>query len=132
MRSGSLPSWLRHVDRRWLSVASCRTWRKRYAQLRVLGHDTNGILASVSGKSIVPGVPPGPRRTGAAGAAALGRYATLIERNAFALRETTMAVLAPGTSSLRVLHISDLHMMPNQRMKQNWLRELDRSIPTWS
>ncbi|WP_231568728.1 metallophosphoesterase [Rhodococcus sp. MEB064] len=56
-------------------------------------------------------------------------YATTIERNAFALRETTLPVLAPGTSSLRVLHISDLHMMPNQKLKQNWIRELDRLEP---
>ncbi len=67
---------------------------------------------------------------GTAGAAALGvGYATLIERNAFTLRETSMAVLEPGSATLRVLHISDLHMMPGQRMKQNWLRELDRLDP---
>jgi predicted MPP superfamily phosphohydrolase len=67
---------------------------------------------------------------GTAGAAALGvGYASLIERNAFALREVTMPVLAPGSSTLRVLHISDLHMMPGQRLKQNWLRELDNLEP---
>ncbi|WP_068273429.1 metallophosphoesterase [Aldersonia kunmingensis] len=67
---------------------------------------------------------------GAAGAAALGiGYATLIERNAFTLREATLPVLAPGTRSLRVLHISDLHMMPAQRLKQHWLRELDDLEP---
>lgn len=67
---------------------------------------------------------------GAAGAAALGvGYASLVERNAFTLRETTMPVLAPGSSSLRVLHISDLHMTPGQRLKQQWLRELDRLEP---
>ena len=67
---------------------------------------------------------------GIAGAAALGiGYASLIERNAFTLREVTMPVLEPGMSALRVLHISDLHMMPGQRMKQNWLRELDRLEP---
>ncbi len=67
---------------------------------------------------------------GAAGASALGLgYATLIERNAFTLREVTVPVLAPGASTLRVLQISDLHMMPNQRLKQNWLRELDSLDP---
>ncbi|MFD7010927.1 MULTISPECIES: metallophosphoesterase [Rhodococcus] len=67
---------------------------------------------------------------GTAGAAALGiGYASLIERNAFALREVTMPVLEPGSSTLRVLHISDLHMMPGQRLKQNWLRELDNLDP---
>jgi len=65
-----------------------------------------------------------------AGAVALGStaagigYASLVERNAFVLREITMPVLSPGSSPLRVLHISDLHMLPNQRHKQAWLREL--------
>ncbi|WP_072690194.1 metallophosphoesterase [Rhodococcus marinonascens] len=67
---------------------------------------------------------------GTVGAAALGiGYASLIERNAFALREVTMPVLEPESSTLRVLHISDLHMMPGQRLKQNWLRELDNLDP---
>lgn len=67
---------------------------------------------------------------GAAGAAVAGiGYASLVERNAFVLRETTMPVLAPGSSSLRVLHISDLHMTPGQQRKQQWLRELDRLEP---
>jgi uncharacterized protein len=56
-------------------------------------------------------------------AAGLG-YASLIERNAFALREFTMPVLSPGSTPLRVLHLSDLHMLPRQRRKQAWLREL--------
>src|ERR1700694_601475 len=51
-------------------------------------------------------------------------YASLIERNAFVLRELTMPVLDPGSSPLRVLHISDLHMPPGQPRKQAWLREL--------
>ena len=51
-------------------------------------------------------------------------YASLVERNAFVLREVTMPVLTPGSSPLRVLHISDIHMRPNQRLKQRWLREL--------
>ncbi len=59
------------------------------------------------------------------GAAAAGiAYASVIERNAFVVREVTMPVLSPGSSPLRVLHLSDLHMRPNQRHKQSWLREL--------
>ena len=64
------------------------------------------------------------------GAVALGSavagigYASLIERNAFVVRELTMPVLTPGSSPLRVLHISDFHMRPGQRRKQAWLREL--------
>src|SRR5258708_33631843 len=64
------------------------------------------------------------------GAVALGSavagigYASIIERNAFVTREVTMPVLTPGSTPLRVLHISDIHMRPNQRRKQAWLREL--------
>jgi predicted MPP superfamily phosphohydrolase len=64
------------------------------------------------------------------GAVALGSafagigYASIIERNAFVVRELTMPVLTPGSSPLRVLHISDIHMRPGQRRKQAFLREL--------
>jgi len=51
-------------------------------------------------------------------------YGSLIERNAFVVREFTMPVLTPGSSPLRVLHLSDIHMRPTQRHKQAWLREL--------
>jgi len=57
------------------------------------------------------------------GALAIG-YASVIERNAFVVREVTMPVLSPGSTPLRVLHISDIHMRPGQRLKQAWLREL--------
>jgi predicted MPP superfamily phosphohydrolase len=61
----------------------------------------------------------------AAGSLAAGvAYATLVERNAFVVRETTMPVLTPGSAPLRVLHLSDLHMTPRQRRKQEWIREL--------
>lgn len=67
---------------------------------------------------------------GAAGAAAAGiGYASLIERNAFVLREATLPVLQPGSASLRILHLSDLHMTPGQKLKQNWVRELERLDP---
>ncbi|MGZ5378000.1 MAG: metallophosphoesterase [Mycobacterium sp.] len=56
-------------------------------------------------------------------------YASLIEPNAFAVREVTMPVLSPGSSPLKVLHISDIHMRPAQRRKQDWLRELARLEP---
>ncbi|WP_051090689.1 metallophosphoesterase [Smaragdicoccus niigatensis] len=56
-------------------------------------------------------------------------YATLIERNLFTLREATLPVLEPGTPSLKILHISDAHMTPNQRLKARWIAELDRLDP---
>lgn len=70
---------------------------------------------------------PGLRTTAAAavGTAALTLgYASAIERNAFVVREVTMPILTPGSSPLRVLHLSDIHMRPSQRRKQAWLREL--------
>lgn len=56
-------------------------------------------------------------------------YGSIIERNAFVVREVTMPVLTPGSSPLRVLHLSDFHMRPGQRRKQAWLRELSRWAP---
>ena len=64
------------------------------------------------------------------GSAAAGiAYASIVERNAFVVREVTLPVLAPGSSPLRVLHLSDIHMRPSQRRKQAWLRELARWEP---
>lgn len=60
---------------------------------------------------------------GAAGLGVLG-YATLIERNAFTLRRFTAPVLPPGSPSLRVLHLSDLHLLPRQRRKAAWVHDL--------
>ncbi|NYG06650.1 putative MPP superfamily phosphohydrolase [Phycicoccus badiiscoriae] len=64
----------------------------------------------------------------AAGVAALGvggvAYASLVERNWFALRRFDVPVLAPGAAPLRVLHISDLHLVPRQRRRIEWVRGL--------
>ena len=51
-------------------------------------------------------------------------YASLIERNWYALREVTVPVLPPGAPPLRVLHLSDLHLTPSQRRKSDWVRDL--------
>jgi len=63
---------------------------------------------------------------GAVGAAGLGAFAwgSIIERNDFTLREVTVPVLPPGADSIRVLHLSDLHMAPWQTDKQDWIRSL--------
>ena len=49
----------------------------------------------------------------AVGAGGLG-YASLIERNAFTLRRFSVPVLPPGSAPMRVLHLSDLHLLPRQ------------------
>lgn len=57
------------------------------------------------------------------GAAAI-TWGTLVERNMFTLRRVMVPVLAPGAPEVRVLHITDLHMAPWQRGKQDWIRSL--------
>ncbi|WP_250031584.1 metallophosphoesterase [Paractinoplanes maris] len=56
--------------------------------------------------------------------AATFAYASLIERNLFALRRFDVPVLEPDAEPLRILHLSDLHMMPDQRRKQAWVAAL--------
>ena len=62
----------------------------------------------------------GATTTGAATVA----YAAGVERRRWTLRETTLPVLAEGSRPLRVLHVSDLHLTPNQNAKQRWVAEL--------
>lgn len=57
------------------------------------------------------------------GLATLG-WGTLVERTRFTLRRETIPVLAPGARPLTVLHLTDLHMAPWQRTKQEWIRGL--------
>lgn len=66
--------------------------------------------------------------TAALGAATLA-YASLIERNMFTLRRFDVPVLAPDAEPLRILHLSDLHMMPGQRRKQAWVASLAATDP---
>ncbi|WP_104160263.1 metallophosphoesterase [Arthrobacter sp. ZGTC212] len=66
--------------------------------------------------------------TAGAGAAALA-YASLIERNLFGVREETVAILPPGSAPLRVLHLSDIHFVPNQNIKVRWLQSLAELEP---
>lgn len=62
------------------------------------------------------------------GAAALtvagAAYSAGVEVRRWTLRQATLPVLPVGAASLRILHISDLHMTPNQRSKQRWLAAL--------
>ena len=69
----------------------------------------------------------------AAGVTALGAatfaYASLIERNLFTLRRFDVPVLEPDAEPLRILHLSDLHMMPDQHRKQAWVAALGGTDP---
>lgn len=59
----------------------------------------------------------------ATGAAALA-WGTLVEPRLFALRRHTLPVLRPGSLPVRVLQLSDIHMVPGQRAKAEWIRSL--------
>ena len=58
----------------------------------------------------------------AAGLAAVG-YGRW-EKNQFVLREETLAILPPGREPFRILHLSDIHFVPGQRKKAEWLGSL--------
>lgn len=64
----------------------------------------------------------------AAGVVGLGAgvlaWSTLVEPRAFALREFEVPVLPSGARPLRVLHLSDLHLVPGQHAKRAWVRSL--------
>ncbi|HEU0132768.1 MAG TPA: metallophosphoesterase [Mycobacteriales bacterium] len=62
------------------------------------------------------------------GVATVG-YAAGVERNAFTLRRRTVPVLPEGTAPLRVLHVSDVHLLARQRGKRAFLRGLAREAP---
>ncbi|GAA2043822.1 metallophosphoesterase [Agromyces tropicus] len=77
------------------------------------------------------GLPPVARialAIGAAGAAAFA-YGSLVERRRYTLRRVDVPVLPPGAEPIRVLHLSDLHMAPWQRDKQEWIAALARLQP---
>ncbi len=63
-----------------------------------------------------------------AGAAGLG-YASVIERNWFALRQAEVPVLPAGSAPLRILHISDAHLTPGRHRLLSWIRSLDALEP---
>jgi len=56
-------------------------------------------------------------------------YASLIERNWFAVRHHRIPCLPPGTEAMTVLHISDLHLRAQQRRKRAFLKKLARVQP---
>ena len=57
------------------------------------------------------------------GGLGLTTYA-VAETRRFVLREATVPLLPPGHAPLRLLHLSDMHLTPGQRRKQDWIGEL--------
>jgi predicted MPP superfamily phosphohydrolase len=58
-----------------------------------------------------------------AGLAGLG-YAAGIEVRDFTVRHVTVPVLPSGSRPIRVLHVSDLHLVPRQQRKRAWIASL--------
>lgn len=62
---------------------------------------------------------------GAGTAAALAATAYgLWEKNQFVLREETLPILPEGRAPFRILHLSDIHFVPGQKAKSEWLQSL--------
>jgi predicted MPP superfamily phosphohydrolase len=62
------------------------------------------------------------------GVATVG-YAAGIERNAFVLRRYDVPALPPGSAPLRILHLSDVHMLARQERKRSFVRSLADERP---
>ncbi|WOQ70241.1 metallophosphoesterase family protein [Microbacterium limosum] len=73
-----------------------------------------------------PRRPKGPRALVALGALAASAavWGIGVERHLYTVRRATLAVLPPGATPLRVLHLSDVHMAPWQSRKQAWIAHL--------
>lgn len=79
-----------------------------------LASNTGRRLARVAGTTAAAGVAAG---------AGLTAYA-LWEARQYTLRRVTVPLLPPGADPLRVLHLSDIHLVPGQRRKREWLASL--------
>lgn len=60
----------------------------------------------------------------AAGGLTASGWAFGIEPRWFALRRFTLPVLDPGSWPIRLLHVSDLHIVPGQQAKSDWVSAL--------
>lgn len=58
---------------------------------------------------------------GAGAAVGAAAYATWVEPRLFVLRRVQVPCLPVGSPTLRVLHLSDLHLVPRQRVKRRWV-----------
>ena len=65
--------------------------------------------------------------TATVGAATLGW--ALAEARAYTLREFDVPVLPPGHAPIRLLHLSDLHLLPSDLRRIDWVKRLERYQP---
>jgi len=70
------------------------------------------------------------RLTSVLGLSTLGALGWAVaETRMFTVRAHTLPVLPAGSRPLRILHVSDLHLTPAQRLKQSWVRRLAELEP---
>lgn len=63
----------------------------------------------------------------AAGALAVGGAAVgygMYETQKFGLRRESLKVLPRGSADIKILHLSDIHMIPGQQIKTRWIQSL--------
>lgn len=56
-------------------------------------------------------------------------YSAGVERRTYTLRRVQVPVLPLGARPIRILHLSDVHMLARQRGKQDWISDLARLAP---
>ena len=61
---------------------------------------------------------------GLGAAAAAHLWARHVEIHRYTLREVELRILPPGTRTIRILHISDIHLLPEQQRKLDFLEHL--------
>ncbi|MDN6124738.1 MAG: metallophosphoesterase, partial [Brevibacterium sp.] len=61
--------------------------------------------------------------------AAAGIWGAVIEPHLFAIRRHTVPILPAGAQSIRMLHVSDLHLAPWQKHRASWVKALTRLEP---
>lgn len=66
---------------------------------------------------------------GAVAAGAAHVWARHIEIHRYTVREEELRILPPGSRPLRLLHISDIHLLPEQERKLAFLRHLESYRP---
>jgi len=66
---------------------------------------------------------------GVGGLALAGFMWGWIEARLFVVRRVSVPVLPPGASPIRLLHVSDFHLVPRQHRKVRWIRRLAHLAP---
>lgn len=85
-------------------------------------------MAAVTGRSLAVSGLMGLGAAAAAGAGALA-WGTLAEPRMFTLRRVDLPVLPENAWPIRILHLSDLHIVPGQDRKAAWVSSLANLRP---